>query len=43
MSYDRDLAEERKKYAYGMLRHAEKPMSSQHQCEAEQAARMEGA
>ena len=43
MSYDQDLAEERKKYVYSMLRRAEKPMSAQHQCEAEQAARMEGA
>jgi uncharacterized protein (DUF924 family) len=43
MPYDRDLAKERKKYMYSMLRHAEEPMSAQHQYEAEQAARMEGA
>ena len=43
MPYDRDLAKERKKYMYSMLRHAEELMSAQHQYEAEQAARMEGA
>jgi len=41
--YDRDLAEERKKYADSMLRRAEEHLSAQRQYEAEQAARMEGA
>ena len=41
--YDRDLAEERKKYADSMLRRAEEHLSAQRQHEAEQAARMEGA
>ena len=41
--YDRDLAEERKKYADSMLRRAEEHLSAQRQYEAEQAARLEGA
>jgi len=41
--YDRDLAEERKKYADSMLRRAEEHLSAQRQHEAEQAARLEGA
>ena len=41
--YDRDLAEERKKYADSMLRRAEEHLSAQRQHEAEQAARVEGA
>lgn len=41
--YDRDLAEERKKYADSMLRRSEEHMSAQRQYEAEQAARLEGA
>lgn len=41
--YDRDLAEERKKYADSMLRRAEEHLSAQRQHEGEQAARMEGA
>jgi len=41
--YDRDLAEERKKYADSMLRRAEEHLSVQRQYEAEQAARLEGA
>ncbi|KAI0301045.1 hypothetical protein B0F90DRAFT_1810255 [Multifurca ochricompacta] len=41
--YDRDLAEERKKYADSMLRRSEEHLSSQRQYEAEQAARLEGA
>ena len=41
--YDRDLAEERKKYADSMLRRAEEHLSVQQQYEAEQAARLEGA
>ncbi|KAI0250124.1 RNA polymerase II-associated protein [Lactifluus subvellereus] len=41
--YDRDLAEERKKYADSMLRRAEEHLSAQHQYEAEQAARLEAA
>ncbi|KAH9961533.1 RNA polymerase II-associated protein [Russula dissimulans] len=41
--YDRDLAEERKKYADSMMRRAEEHLSAQRQYEAEQAARMEGA
>ena len=41
--YDRDLAEERKKYADSMLRRAEEHLSVQRQHEAEQAARLEGA
>jgi RNA polymerase-associated protein CTR9 len=41
--YDRDLAEERKKYADSMLRRAEEHLSAQRQYEAELAARQEGA
>ncbi|KAH9956945.1 RNA polymerase II-associated protein [Lactifluus volemus] len=41
--YDRDLAEERKKYADSMLRRAEEHLSVQRQYEAEQASRLEGA
>jgi hypothetical protein len=41
--YDRDLAEERKKYADSMLRRSEEHMSAQRQYEAEQTARLEGA
>jgi len=41
--YDRDLAEERKKYADSMLRRAEEHLSAQRQYEAEGAARLEGA
>lgn len=41
--YDRDLAEERKKYADSMLRRAEEHLSAQRQHEGEQAARLEGA
>lgn len=41
--YDRDLAEERKKYADSMLRRSEEHMSAQRQYEAEQAARLDGA
>lgn len=41
--YDRDLAEERKKYADSMMRRAEEHLSAQRQHEGEQAARMEGA
>ena len=41
--YDRDMAEERKKYADSMLRRAEEHLSAQQQHEAEQAARLEGA
>lgn len=41
--YDRDLAEERKKYADSMLRRADEHLSAQRQHEGEQTARMEGA
>jgi len=41
--YDRDLAEERKKYADSMVRRAEEHLSAQRQHEAEQVARLEGA